>query len=295
MNRNINEYLGTKGNYGDSELNNYLLGQFENSNNMRTSLESIQNALNDSSKINNIYKGSLTIKDTYFYNSGIASIALESMFNGPFLYSSAPSMILDLFSMLGSEVIPYTPTKVGGVSYPVKIDLAGNTKFFDYKDTSNIDITGLIKENISAIINSLPEGFFQTDKEINIDTIFPIKPLLLSKARSNNVTYTSEEVEYINIPIAYYGGGLNLSVVNTENLTNNSLGSEIEIDFLDSYLTPLESGTNLTNATVLKNVVLRCVTVVTGFEPFKFVCMKNHELFGNTPNIQDLIKNAKGV
>ena len=35
--------------------------------------------------------------------------------------------------------------------------------------------------------------------------------------------------------------------------------------------------------------------LLTGFEPFKFVCIKDGGyLFGESPNVQDLIKNAKG-
>ena len=43
----------------------------------------------------------------------------------------------------------------------------------------------------------------------------------------------------------------------------------------------------------LLGAVKKCVVVTTGFEPFKFVCMKNNGyLFGETPNIKDLINNA---
>ena len=35
-----------------------------------------------------IVKTNVTVEDTYFYQSGIASIALETMFNGPYLYNA---------------------------------------------------------------------------------------------------------------------------------------------------------------------------------------------------------------
>ena len=293
-NTTLSEYFDTKEEKGDLDLNNYLLGQFDNSNAMRNSLESIQNALNQNGATNNIFKGSINVNDTYFYNSGIAAIALESMFNGPFLYSASPSLITDVFALMGDSssqsVVPYTATKVGGVSYPVKLKLSGKTRFYDYKDSSNIDITGLIKENISIIANEV----FGEDRKINIDTIFPIKPMLLSKARNQGSIYTNLGTEYINIPITYYGGGSNFSVVNIDDLEGKEkFGNLLKVDFLDEYLVPSSTSDLMAQ---MKDVMLKSVTVVTGFEPFKFICMNNEGyLFGESPNANDLIQNAKGV
>ena len=287
----IGEYLNTNS-LGDSEVTNYIMGQFTDKEAMKNSLISIQNALNNRTNIENIYKGSIVVKDTFFYNSGIASISLNSMFNGPFLYSAIPSEITNLFSQLsieGKPVIPYTPLKVGGSSYPVSLSLEGKTKFFDYKTPDNLDMTGLIKENISVIAKEV----FDKDKEINIDTIFPIKPMLMNEARRINSTYSNGGKEYVNVPIAYYGGGLNLSTVNISNLEGkDNFNSDIYINFLDSYLTPASTSDMMS---MLKDIMLKCVTIVSGFEPFKFVCLKgNGYLYGDTPKVSDLIANAKG-
>ena len=285
-------YLGGKDTLGDLDLNAYIMGQFENPSLMRNSLDNIQNALNNRA-VENMFKATITIDDTYFYNSGISAIAMETMFNGPFLYSPLPSIITDVFAMLsmeGKPVIPLTPTKVAGTSYPAKVDIVGNTRFYDYKNSSNIDITGLINENISVIAKEV----FGKDKEINIDTVFPIKPLLLSEARKQKSTYSSEGTEYINIPIAYYGGGINLSVVNMENYdVKDKLNETISINFLDHYMTPSSTDDLMS---MVKDVMLKCVTIVSGFEPFKFVCVKGDGyLYGETPKVSDLIANAKGV
>lgn len=284
----LNEYLGVKSGSGDNELNAYLMGQFSNSKGMQESLQSIQNALNDKSKIENAYKGEITVKDTYFYNSGIASIVFNTLFNGPFLYQGLPSLISEVFSMMsieGKAVVPFIPTKISGLSYPVKMNLEGSTKFFDYKSPSSLDISGLIKENISYIANEV----FGKDKVITIDTIFPIKTLLMNEI--NKLGYSHQGK--VNVPIAFYGGGLNLSYVNMDNLENSSeFGNAISINFLDHYLTP-SSGEDL--MAMVKDVMLKCVTVVTGFEPFKFVCMNgNGYLYGENPSVLDLINNAKG-
>lgn len=288
VNSSLSEYVGVAGSTGDTELNNYLMGSFETSQSMRNSLNSIQNAFNNKENVEGNFKGSLTIKDSYFYNSGIASITLNTMFDGPFLYSASPSIIGEVFSMLsieGKQVVPFTPTKVAGLSYPVTVDLVGNTKFFDYKDSTNLDISGLITENISYIANEV----FGKDKVITIDTIFPIKTILMSEANKKGYVYKGK----VNVPIAYYGGGLNLSEVNIDNLASKEeYGESIKIDFLDHYLTPSSGGDLMSMA---KDVMLKCVTVVSGFEPFEFIILKgNGYLYDESPSVLDLINNAKG-
>ena len=78
---------------GDQILNTYLAGSYENPSLMKESLLSIQKAFNNENKIKDIYKGSIIIEDTLFYQSGISAIALETMFNGPFLNTAVPSSI----------------------------------------------------------------------------------------------------------------------------------------------------------------------------------------------------------
>ena len=288
----LGEYLGDETSNGEIDLTNYIIGEFTNPEIMWNSLMAIQNSLNNRDLVENLYSGKVSVKDSYFYNSGISAIALNNMFNGPFLYQPLPSMITSIFSMMsmeGKPVIPYTPTKVGGLSYPMQVELIGKTKFFDYKEPNNIDITGLLSENISVIAKEV----FGKDKEINIDTVFPIKPILLKEAREHGSTYSNSGVEYVNIPIAFYGGGLNLSTVNLGGLEGaNNLSDLIEINFLQQYLTP---GTGGDMMSMMKDIMLKSVTIVSGFEPFKFVCFKgNGYLYGETPKVADLIANAKG-
>lgn len=44
---------------------------------------------------------------------------------------------------------------------------------------------------------------------------------------------------------------------------------------------------------VIKNMIVRMVTAVTGFEPFRFRAIKGGYLFDETPKTIDLITNAK--
>ena len=296
----INNYL-MKSNAGDDTLNAFVIGSFTDKEKMRKAILDIQNALNDESLIKDIYKGSMNIKDTMFYRSGIASIGMDTMFNAPFLESSTPSVVNMLLTGLN---VPYIPNHVGGMSYPVELNITGKTKFYDYKEWNNLDITGLINENISSFVDDAKEMFGVTDADIgdiSIDTIFPIKSFL----KSSVVTTTSSDGKvYVNIPIAYYGGGANLSKVtfDTEDLKYDSCKLTV-VDLLDKYLSL--KGIDLDNINldkldlaVIKNVMLKCVTIVTGYEPFKFISVnKQGYLFDEgprAPQALELIKNAQG-
>lgn len=288
----VKEFFKQEG-VGDDILNKYLMTEYTDVAKMKEALLSMQNAFNDKNDVN-IIKGSITIKDTLFYKSGIACIALESQFNGPFLYSNIPSSISKILAMLqtsdGTSLGEYKFTNLSGVSYPVSVDITGSTKFYDYKKTEELDITGLIKENISSFAASVDPDYSGI---INIDKIFPIKKYLTTDAAKAGCLYTASTGSYINVPIAYYGGGLNLSTVTINNLEGKSnLGNELKLDLLDTYLN-LPKRTDTVG--MLQNMMLKSVTVVTGYEPFKFVCMKgNGYLYGKTPQVSELIENAKG-
>lgn len=289
-NAKIYDYLSYKAE-GDNTLNNYLRGTGDKEK-LQNAITSIQNALNNAGLVAGTYKASITINDTYFYASGISSISIDTLFNGPFLYSCSPSLITDIFKKLDDfaqfSVIPLEPVNVSGLSYPLEVNLEGKTKFYDYKSADTLDLSGLIGENISSLANSLD----LYDGEITIDDIFPLKNLLFTKAAGYGDTYSDGGTRYMNISVAYYGGGLNLSKVSTTNLDCKAeLGDALEINLLESYLNlPSAEGTVQT----VKNIMLKCVTVVTGFEPFKFVCLKgNGYLYNETPKVQDLIDNAK--
>lgn len=282
----IKEFLKEKG-VGDDLLNLYLMGSLtglekDQLEAIQNALQAMQEALNDKNK-EGILKGSMRINDTLFYRSGISSIAINSMFNGPFLYSSVPSQIKTLLSMFEQGGVSFGNfgfENLAGMSYPVSVEISGKTKFYDYKKINELDITGLIRENMSTILHDLVAS---SGIEMNIDTIFPIKSFLETEARKTGCVY---EDSYINIPIAYYGGGLNLSTVTYNNLEySEELGQDIEIDLFDRYST-LQG---------YRAIGLRAVTIVTGYDPFKFVCLKNNGyLFNESPSVSELITNAKG-
>lgn len=277
---------------GDDVVNLFLTGTLDgetfisyDKTIMRKAILSIQNALNDGSLIERNYKGSIEVIDTLFDTSGISSISIDSMFNGPFLYSGIPSQISSLLTSL----VGYVPSGIGGLSYPVDVKISGKTKFYDYKQPDAMDISGLINENITGFLKEA-EGIFGIEYNgvIDINTIFPIKTYLMEKSPK----YVKDETTYVNVPIAFYGGGLNLSTVEIDTLDiKQKLSNKIEIDFLDRYLN-IESTTNTGK---IKGMLLKCVTIVTGYEPFEFICMDSSGyLYGEHASVNQLKENVKG-
>ena len=302
--RNIDEYLAVNGegepkSDGDIAISNYLMGNDSHGYLLET-MRSIQAGL-DLRKPADRYYGDLTVKDVLFYRSGISSIAFESLFNGPFLYNSIPSMIGqelagDRFKIDNSSIIPLLPREVGGISYPVEVKLFGGTKFYDYKTSNLLDINGLVGENISTVISSIAPNYSDL---ISLDKLFPIKSVLVSGGKEKGAIYNKDDASNLNIPIAFYGGGLNVSRVTCDdsfaykehliNLDDDSSNIDLmDVDFLKNYA-DMPSSDNM-----LANIALKAVTIVTGFNPFKFALAKGDGyLYNEAPKVQDLIDKAK--
>lgn len=310
----LKDYLAPTGE-GNKLLVDYLNGTagteqgiYKSKKDLKEALLALQDALTDES-IKNVYKGSTEINDCYFYRSGVSAIGLESLFNGPFLMNpNSPDNIAPFFGLLNSTLtgVEFTPEKISGTSYPVTVNISGNTKFYDYKTWDELDVSGLISESISKLIKEYlgKDGY-------SIDNIFPIKQLL----KGYPFKHTTEEgVEKVNIPIAFYGGGKNYSVVTTNSYedepmkklngaTQNGALTATEIDILSAYLElkPLNPsnfggggafGGLLENLQVDQNTLIKTVTLVTGYEPFRFAFVKDGYLCDKAPSIDEMKNNA---
>ena len=157
-----------------------------------------------------------------------------------------------------------------------------------------IEFGGLIKENISGIANSFDVTI--DGKEVTIDTIFPLKRMMTDRASSLGAVYRNSEdgKKYVNVPVAFYGGGVNLSEVTVNNYKNKStFTGAVDVSLLDSALSYKASGDSGQMAT-LKALAIKAVVAVTGYEPFSFHFVKGGYLYGETPKVTDLIANVKG-
>ena len=296
-------FRDTIDNYLKSDINNQgegdkILSNFVHSNvapedraATKRILLALQDALNNKSIVANQYMGSSNIIDCMFYQSGICPIAAESLFNGPFLYNASPSYISEKFQSIGASLVPYTPTKVSGISYPVEINISGDTRFYDYKVVSDIDLSGLIDEHLTEIANE----FNIYEGQLSIDNIFQLKPVLVDIANKNKYNfYDSKSGKAMaNIAIAYYGGGVNLTKINYEKLnTVDKMQSSVDVGFIDSNLATTTNQTGLMGD--FRHLMVKTVPVVTGYEPFRFnFYLDKGTLFGKAPSKADLMENAK--
>jgi hypothetical protein len=114
------------------------------------------------------------------------------------------------------------------------------------------------------------------------------------------VTSGEDTLSYFNIPIAYYGGGLNLSTVTYNGyIYEDSLAKELLVNLLENYLDLASSSSSSSMMSYMKTIMLKAVTVVIGFKPFRFTLVKNNSTLFNltynkAPNVSTLITNAKG-
>ena len=270
-------------------------------------LEDIQNGLDNLNGIVNQddsvnFDAHITVNDTYFYNSGIYSIAFETAFNGAYLYNGMPSTVRSIASMFG-----ITPSDVGGTSYPVELTLSGDTRFYDWKNIEQIDMSALIEENFSTFIRLIIEsGALEGSgvdlsvlEDMTIDDFFPVKAILRDSAISNGYVYRETEdgktTYYINRPVAWYGGGYNGSEL-VDNIVKNesySLGDILNIDFTADILRgthqlPGELGS-------LVSMLSKCVVMAIGTHSFQFMTNgivnsgEKPPLFDEVPTYLDLV------
>lgn len=251
----------------------------------QTKLDIVQKYLdNDKSSLG--YSANVTINNSFFGRSGVFSIAFESMFNGPLLYGEIPTMLTSLLSKYLDSPLP---KQIGGTSRPIHLSLKGDTRFYDWKDVSTIDVSSLIEENINRTLNQMGYG----DKNVTIDDIFSMKQVLLKESNKKGLVYKKDNTNYLNTIVAYYGGGMN----------NSSISIEVDNNSYNTY--SLETSASLLEETIQTNtgggissLFVDCVIVTIGTHPFRFITNDKTEalnpiLLNQSPSIEGLSKHVK--
>lgn len=230
-------------------------------------LESFQSEIDNSESYydenNNIeYAASINVNDTTFSESGIFSIAFETMFNGPFLYNGLSYTVT---AAIGEVLGGLMPSNIGGTSQPVKITLTGNSEINDWKKISDIDLTNLIEERLSLLFTQMG-----IDVSITIDEFFPLKAIL-KDVSSESVYKDSDGNEWLNTMVAYYGGGANLSTLDDQRDTSINQGNSVEVSLLRNFKKYVSTGDTSDPMTMVPNILAKCVLFAIGFNPFEFV------------------------
>ncbi len=248
--------------------------------------EVIKEALDSSSKLydfneNKKYDNYLTVTDTFFYNSGLSAIMLDTLSNGSYLETNVTS----LFSLLLGSYIPLFPSKMAYTSYPTLLTLEGDNRFYDYKDVTKLDYSTLLFQDIEGLI--LAHGGVGS-VEVTDDNYLPLR-LLIEK--ETDYQLIDQNRTYVNLPIMKMGGGVNLSdVVSETELMNFSV---------DPYLYALDLETEMvpdfnTNPEAKRKTMLiamtRASSNILGFEPYCFysIDVSKHLWYQEVPNINDL-------
>lgn len=276
----------------DAQLAKYLFNRSDpNDTEASRVVKEVQNMLDNTKGLED-KKINVKVEDTYFYSSGIYSIGLDSRFNGYYLYNGRPSEIRRYIERFKLNNV--YPSELGGTSYPIYLTLSKDTRFYDWKDIDSIDASCLISENFSKL------GVGIEQDSSNIDKYFPMKPILREMANKGGYIYKyydeNDTKEYINRPIAWYGGGYNASqvIIEEENKGEYLDYAEVEVDIADAVIQR-----KYTSGNELLDLLAKCVIMATGSNPFRFrsntKILKDNEgeqikpaLFDESPKIEDL-------
>lgn len=266
----------------DTLLMSFINGDYSNQDDLYNGLIKIQSILNNKIDPNQFFSN-IKVNNTNFGDSGIFSIAFETLFNGSFLFNGYPSVLTSVLELINSSI----PLNIGGTSKPVKLTLTGSTKFYDWKKIDEIDVNCLVEQSIKTFLEQL----FGKEIDVSVDDIFPMKKVLKNEALNEKYIYIKDGIEYINSQVAWFGGGLNYSVLEN-NLSNefNSFSELINIDLLKQSM-------QASTGDQYVDILCRCVLLAAGFNPFKFITNDSTESLNpkldidSAPNIEDLIAN----
>ena len=244
----------------------------------------------DKNNIKN-YKGNAVLDNVFFNNSGISSISMDCYPQGSFIQNS----ITSLFKLIIGMYLDKFPENLALTSYPTKVEIKNDSRFYDWKDLDLLSFESLIQQDIFTLIAI--HGGVGTNFEITEDDFLPIKKILLSKQENSLVKNNK-----INLPIYFQGGGYNVSDVvmddELEVLFNElcvinpyeyslKLKQEFVPDFNASAIAKLEA---------MRIAMLRATSNVTGFNEYKIQGLLNNSAkwFNENPNINEL-KTIKNV
>ncbi len=162
--------------------------------------------------IENYLMNDVILKDSVFYEAGLFCIGFDTQFAGLVLHGYDYGSYK--FSELGWK-------EVAGTSYPARIKIQGDVRFYDWKVIDEVD-SGTLVEGDKSLLNTIG---------LNLD-VSKLLDRYNSENAGNDIVATYEGKDYINAAIVFYGGGKNYSWIDT---------SEVSSSFneLDSFEVPV--------------------------------------------------------
>ncbi len=236
------------------------------------------------------------IIDTYFYQSGIASITTDVSPQGSYLYSNITSIFAMLLSVYlsGIDTTGYATTM-----RPSSISIEGNTRFYDWKTIDNLQFSSVLFQDIYGLIRD--HGGVGTNRTITDDDYLPLRKMI--KDEHSDVLYKNGDNSYISLPIFENGGGANLSSITYDENMERYFQDQLELDPYPYSLTfsqeRMEYDAFMKDAdakfVTMQIAMRRAASHILGFHPYQLTLLNNntHPWFNETPSLHDLRNQAK--
>ena len=282
------EFIGFEGNvpYTKSDYIN-------NANTLANALTNTKGIINSDGSKN--YDGTISVKDTYFSKSGIASISLDTAAQGSFLYNNMAS----IFGLVIGQYMSNPPRNLALTSYPVNLKLEGATRFYDYKTIDTLNFSSLLNQDIATLIYA-HGGLGDFDVSITEDDYIPLKEMITKLYDSNLLLDSSKDQKYINLPIFKMGGGANYSDVTYTSTIKEALSAPMS---LNPYIYSLDKEAIKSDHfmsdpkakySTMKVAMLRATSNITGFSPYDLTSLNptKHLWYKENASINDLINRA---
>lgn len=194
--------------------------------------------------IKNYVLTEVNLKDSVFVYAGLFSIGMESQFGGLALdgwdYNAQYRFGSDTNRGWGD---------VAGTSYPAKLNLEGDVRFYDWKEILSINSDTLFEA----------DDLIKSKLDFNLD----VSTLIESYRTRSGDTASVEKLmlkfggdSYINAPIALYGGGKNYSIIDYSKVGSN-FSSMFQLNIDVKYFVP--------------DLNARFIYYSAGIEPFRFM------------------------
>ena len=234
------------------------------------------------------YVGTTTLKDVLFSNSGISAISLDALPQGTFLETN----ITSIFGMLLTQYMDGVTIKnLALTGYPTLVNVTGDTRFYDWKNTSNLTFESLVGQDIRSLIEA--HGGLGSDFEVQIteDDYLPLKKMLLDN-HSDEIIHE----ERLNLPVYIAGGGYNTNDIIFDETISQKLTSEFTLDpfvyslDLKAYESDHFMSDPLAKYETMKVAMLRGASNVIGLNEYKMYAIKNDDLswYNEIPSLDTL-------
>jgi len=206
------------------------------------------------------YKSTVTVKNSYFYTSGVFCVGMDTHFAGRYLYSRNSTI-----------------KNMAATSYPSKLTLEGDVRFYDWKTVDGLDSSTLIE---------LPSA----SENEQLSALFDISAIIERYHENNlekNIVLDKDGTYYVHGAVAFFGGGRNLSTVVFDGLNEENKSAFTDLN--DPLLIGLDDEAigSSTNRSILESAA--------GYGKFKFY-MYNPSgewiTVGSVPAIEDLNRHA---